>query len=102
MSEVSSLPSRPTSPDSFAGPENLPPARPYRFNWDPSSRNPGPESVAGTTEGRGGDDFSGPHPLAFLNASTTSLALGALPTEWSSSRTGFHGTRDSSLSESIP
>lgn len=90
MSEASSLPSRPNSPDSLTAPENLPPARPYRFTWDPASRKPGPESVAGTTE-RGGDDFSGPHPLAFLTASTASLALGNLPTEWSSSRTGFHG-----------
>ncbi|KAF8965307.1 Vps54-like protein-domain-containing protein [Flammula alnicola] len=90
MSDISSVPSRATSPVS-ATPDQLPTARPYRFTWDPASRRPGPESVSGTTEGRGGDDFGGtPHPLGFLNHSTTSLALGSLPSEWSSSRTGFH------------
>ncbi|KAF9532159.1 Vps54-like protein-domain-containing protein [Crepidotus variabilis] len=90
MSEVSSVPSRPTSPASNGTPDLLPTARPYRFTWDPASRRPGPESVSGFTEGPGADDFSGPHPLAFLNTSNTSLALGSLPSEWSSSRTGFH------------
>ena len=92
MSDISSVPSRPVTPVNGTGtPDVLPTARPYRFTWDPSSRRPGPESVSGTTEGRGGDDFASPHPLGFLNTSTTSLALGSLPTEWSSSRTGFHG-----------
>ncbi len=91
MSEDSSSSSRPVTPVNVGPPDILPPARPYRFTWDPSSRKPGPESASGTTEGRGGDDFSGPHPLAFLNASSTSLGLGSLPSEWSSSRTGFHG-----------
>ncbi|PPQ93257.1 hypothetical protein CVT25_015255 [Psilocybe cyanescens] len=92
MSDVSSIPSRATSPvNALALPDQLPTARPYRFTWDPASRRPGPESVSGTTEGRGGDDFGGaPHPLGFLNASSTSLALGSLPIDWSSSRTGFH------------
>ncbi|CAA7271484.1 unnamed protein product [Cyclocybe aegerita] len=91
MSESSSLPSRPVTPVNLQPPDQLPTARPYRFTWDPSSRRPGPESVSGTTEGRGGDDFGGgAHPLGFLNTSATSLALGSLPTEWSSSRTGFH------------
>ncbi|KAH9483893.1 Vacuolar protein sorting-associated protein 54, chloroplastic [Psilocybe cubensis] len=91
MSDVSSIPSRATSPiNTLAPPDQLPTARPYRFTWDPASRRPGPESVSGTTEGRGGDDFGGAHPLGFLNASTTSLALGAMPSDWSSSRTGFH------------
>ncbi|KAF4615174.1 hypothetical protein D9613_002656 [Agrocybe pediades] len=91
MSDASSVPSRAASPVGGLAPDWLPPtARPYRFTWDPSSRRPGPESVSGTTEGRG-DDFGGaPHPLSFLNNSTTSLAMGALPSEWSSSRTGFH------------
>ncbi|KAJ6630546.1 Vps54-like protein-domain-containing protein [Mycena sp. CBHHK59/15] len=74
--------SRPASPVS-----PLPPtARPYRFNWDPAQR--GPESVSGTTEGR--DYFAGPSRLNLLNTSTTSLALGAVPPQWSSSTHGFH------------
>ncbi|KAF9036624.1 vacuolar protein sorting-associated protein 54 [Panaeolus papilionaceus] len=91
MSDTSSLaPSRPHTPVGQT-PLALPTARPYRFTWDPSSRRPGPESVSGTTEGRGGDDFAAtPHPFGFLNHSTASLALGSIPPEWSSSRTGFH------------
>ncbi|KAJ7744977.1 Vps54-like protein-domain-containing protein, partial [Mycena maculata] len=78
----SSNPTRPASPVS-----PLPPtARPYRFNWDPAQR--GPESVSGTTEGR--DYFAGPSRLNLFNNSTTSLALGALPPQWSSSTHGFH------------
>ncbi|KAJ7685448.1 Vps54-like protein-domain-containing protein, partial [Mycena polygramma] len=75
--------SRPASPVS-----PLPPtARPYRFNWDPAQR--GPESVSGTTEGR--DYFaSGPSRLNLLNTSSSTLALGALPPQWSSSTHGFH------------
>ncbi|KAF8912041.1 Vps54-like protein-domain-containing protein [Gymnopilus junonius] len=91
MSDVSSVPSRVASPVNPPPPDQLPIARPYRFTWDPASRRPGPESVSGTTEGRGGDDFGAvPHPFTFLNPSTTSLALGSIPSEWSSSRTGFH------------
>ncbi|PPQ65310.1 hypothetical protein CVT24_011437 [Panaeolus cyanescens] len=91
MSDASSVaPSRPHTPVGQQ-PLALPTARPYRFTWDPSSRRPGPESVSGTTEGRGGDDFAAtPHPFGFLNNSTASLALGSIPPEWSSSRTGFH------------
>lgn len=93
MSDASSVPSRVASPVNHAAQDQLPIARPYRFTWDPASRRPGPESVSGTTEGRGGDDFgAAPHPFTFLNPSTTSLALGTLPSEWSSSRTGFHGS----------
>ncbi|KAJ7444837.1 Vps54-like protein-domain-containing protein [Mycena latifolia] len=74
--------SRPASPVS-----PLPPtARPYRFNWDPAQR--GPESVSGTTEGR--DYFAGPSRLNLLNTSSATLALGALPSQWSSSTHGFH------------
>ncbi|KAJ6597190.1 Vps54-like protein-domain-containing protein [Mycena vulgaris] len=74
--------SRPASPVS-----PLPPtARPYRFNWDPAQR--GPESVSGTTEGR--DYFTGPSRLNLLNTSSATLALGALPPQWSSSTHGFH------------
>lgn len=96
MSEISSAPSRPTTP-AYASVIQTPTTRPYRFTWDHSSRL-GPESVSGTTEGRGGDyvnqpiPIPTPFPLGTLNTSTTNLALGALPTEWSSSKHGFHGT----------
>ncbi|KAJ7775171.1 Vps54-like protein-domain-containing protein, partial [Mycena metata] len=74
--------SRPASPVS-----PLPPtARPFRFNWDPAQR--GPESVSGTTEGR--DYFAGPSRLNLFNNSTATLAVGALPPQWSSSTHGFH------------
>ena len=89
MSDVSSVPSRPQSP--VAAPNDHLPPRPYKFTWDPASRRPGPGSISSTTEGRlgGGDDFGGPHPpLGLFN---NSLAPASLPTEWSSSRTGFHG-----------
>ena len=93
MSDVSSVPSRPTTPLVL---EPAAAARPYRFVWDPAQRRPGPESVSGTTEGRAGDDFGDvPAPFNFLNPSSLSLALGTLPAQWSSSRTGFHGQHDS-------
>ncbi|KAF9447663.1 Vps54-domain-containing protein [Macrolepiota fuliginosa MF-IS2] len=90
MSDLSDTPSRPATPTA----DHIPTARPYRFTWDPSTRRPGPESVSGTTEGRGADYFNPPTPTPFplgvLNTSTTSLTLGALPNEWSSSKHGFH------------
>lgn len=91
MSDSSSIPSRPPSPISAL--PDLPTARPYRFTWDPTTRKPGPESVSGTTEGRGGGDYFSAQPrLTFLNnTSSLSLHLSALPTEWSSSKHGFHG-----------
>ncbi|KAF9014055.1 Vps54-like protein-domain-containing protein [Cyathus striatus] len=91
MSDTTSVPSRQGSPAPSALPD-LPTARPYRFTWDPASRRPGPESVSGTTEGRG--DYFGHAPaLGFLNTSSNAtLALGALPSEWSSAKHGFHGT----------
>ncbi|KAK0451106.1 Vps54-like protein-domain-containing protein [Armillaria borealis] len=73
--------SRPTSPAS-ALPDT---ARPYRFNWDPASRQPGPESVSGTTtDGRGPDYYNTIPRLGHLNlnSSTATLSLGALPAEW--------------------
>jgi vacuolar protein sorting-associated protein 54 len=88
MSDHSSSPSRAQTPVSTL-PEHIHTARPYRFNWDPSSRKPGPESVSGTTEGREGDYFSA-EPRLNLNTPTT-LPLGALPLEWSSAKHGFHG-----------
>ncbi|TFK42347.1 Vps54-like protein-domain-containing protein [Crucibulum laeve] len=90
MSEISSLPSRPGSPATSVVPEQIHTARPYRFTWDPASRRPGPESVSGTTEGRGVDYFNQKPVLGFLNTSTTNLPLASLPTEWSSSKHGFH------------
>ncbi|TCD63552.1 hypothetical protein EIP91_005298 [Steccherinum ochraceum] len=63
--------------------------RPFRFNYDVGRR--GPASVSETTEGRGGDYFaSSAAPGHAFHPSETSLALGALPTEWSSTRHGFH------------
>ncbi|KAF6763954.1 retrograde transporter [Ephemerocybe angulata] len=96
MSDVTSNPSRPPSPSaSLLAANDLPTARPYRFVWDPSSRRPGPESVAGTTEGgRYATDYivgHAQHPLGVLNnPSSMNLALGSLPAEWSSARLGFH------------
>ncbi|PFH54158.1 hypothetical protein AMATHDRAFT_135672 [Amanita thiersii Skay4041] len=91
MSVASSPPASPPVPPS-ALPDQLPTARPFRFTWDPSSRRPGPASVSGTTEGRGGDYITAKQPrLGFLeSSSTTALASGALPVEWSSSRHGFN------------
>ena len=87
MSDYASTPSRPGSPvgdlPSFAA------SRSFRFNYD--QRRPGPGSVSETTEGRG--DYlahNAPYDV-FNNASLTSLALGSLPSEWSSSRHGFNG-----------
>ncbi|KAJ7219528.1 vacuolar protein sorting-associated protein 54 [Mycena pura] len=77
----SSDPSRPTSPASPVPAT----ARPYRFTWDSTQK--GPESVSGTTEGR--DYFAGPSRLN-LYGSSTDLALGAVPPQWSSSTHGFH------------
>ncbi|EIW51753.1 Vps54-domain-containing protein [Trametes versicolor FP-101664 SS1] len=88
MSDYASTPSRPGSPigelPSFSA------ARPsaYRFNWD--SRRPGPGSVSETTEGRG-DYFANNAPYdVYTNGSLANLALGAIPSEWSSSRHGFN------------
>ena len=91
MSDTSTSPSRVGTPVSVAGDE-IHTARPYRFTWDPSTRKPGPESVSGTTEGRGDYFHTQLPPLGFLNTSTTTLAVGALPEEWSSTRHGFHGS----------
>ena len=80
--------SRPTSP--------VPPlpdfsnVRPYRFNWDAPTRKPGPASVSGTSEGRG-DYFTYKPALGNFNFSTASLAVGAIPSDWSSARYGFNG-----------
>jgi vacuolar protein sorting-associated protein 54 len=102
MSDSESIPSRPVTPVS-ALPDLIHTARPYRFTWDPASRRPGPESVSGTTEGRGGGDYFSAQPrLGFLHTSSTAtLALGALPTEWSSSKHGFHGVSGVQLNSSI-
>lgn len=87
-SESSPSSSRPETPLA-ASPEPQT-ARPYRFNWDPATRRPGPESVSGTTEGRG-DYFYAQPRVDFLDNASSTLAVGALPSEWSSSRHGFHG-----------
>ncbi|KAI8982849.1 Vps54-domain-containing protein [Trametes punicea] len=90
MSDYASTPSRPASPV-----EELPSftaSRPaaYRFNWDSATRKPGPGSISETTEGKG-DYFAGHAPYDVAdNGSVASLALGALPPEWSSSKHGFN------------
>ncbi|KAI0748630.1 Vps54-like protein-domain-containing protein [Daedaleopsis nitida] len=85
MSDFSSTPSRPASPVGDLPSFNT--SRSYRFNWD--ARRPGPGSVSETTEGR--VDFLGGAPYdVYNNVSLTSLALGALPPEWSSSKHGFN------------
>ncbi|KAG0705085.1 Vps54-like protein-domain-containing protein [Suillus ampliporus] len=89
MSDYASSPSRPASPVG-ALPEIPQTARPFRLNWDTSSRVQGPGSVSETTEGRGGDYFATPFRLELSNLSTTNIALGALPQEWSSSTQGFN------------
>ncbi|KAH6918384.1 retrograde transporter [Coprinopsis sp. MPI-PUGE-AT-0042] len=93
MSDGTSNPSRPQSPvASVYGMNDLPTSRPYRFVWDPSTRRPGPESVAGTTEG--GRDYitgHGQYPLGVLNnPSSLNLELGSIPSEWSSAKHGFN------------
>ena len=93
MSEYTSSPSRPASPAALL--PDLPTARPsaYRFNWDPTSRRPGPGSVSEATEGRG-DYFSSTPKIDIYGASssTTTLPLSAVPSQWSSAKHGFHGT----------
>ncbi|KAI0797556.1 Vps54-like protein-domain-containing protein [Abortiporus biennis] len=93
MSDYASTSSRPTSP--IGDLPNIPSARPYRFTWDANAtpRKPGPGSVSETTEGRGATDyFVTPGTTTFdtINASGSSLTLGALPSEWSSTLHGFH------------
>lgn len=92
MSETASTSSRPTSPTPTL--PHVTTSRPYRFQWDPASRRPGPGSVISeATEGRG-DNWGTPSPGAGFynqNFSSTSLTLGALPQEWSSAKHGFHG-----------
>jgi hypothetical protein len=90
MSDYASSPSRPATPVP-ALPEIPQVARPFRLNWDTSSRVRGSGSVSETTEGRGGDYFATPFRLELPNLSTTNIALGALPQEWSSSTQGFNG-----------
>ncbi|THH12041.1 hypothetical protein EW146_g7840 [Bondarzewia mesenterica] len=88
MSDYTSNPSRPASP---VGPlPEITTARPaYRFNWDPSSRRPGPGSVSETTEGRG-DYFNATPRVDIYGTSSTSVLEDAVPSEWSSSKHGFH------------
>jgi vacuolar protein sorting-associated protein 54 len=64
-------------------------ARPYRFTWDPSTYRLGPGSVSEGTDARG--DFTNYLLPDVFDTAPTSLPLGALPTEWSSSKHGFHG-----------
>ena len=90
MSDYTSSSSRPASPDDPL-PELLPSA--YRFNWDPSSRRPGPASISETMEGRG-DHFTMTPSVDIYGAilSIASLQLGTVPSQWSSALHGFHVT----------
>ena len=93
MSDNDSVSSLPTSPVTVV------PDSPKKRNrklaqWDNPQRT-GPASVVSeTTEGNG--DYFGPANLPF-SFSSASLALSAVPQEWSSSRHGFHGMPPSGL-----
>ncbi|KAI6127789.1 Vps54-like protein-domain-containing protein [Pisolithus croceorrhizus] len=90
MSEYSSSPSRPGSPPGpFPNPSSSAPNQ-FRFQWDAASRKRGgPGSVSEMTEGRGGGDYFGMAPRIDI-PSTSSVGLGALPSNWSSSTQGFN------------
>ncbi|KAI0039918.1 Vps54-domain-containing protein [Auriscalpium vulgare] len=88
MSDYTSNPSRPASP---VGPlPDIVTARPaaYRFNWDASTRRPGPGSVSEATEGRG--DYFAATPRIDIYGASTSSAPSAIPAQWSSAKHGFH------------
>ncbi|KAH9989086.1 Vps54-like protein-domain-containing protein [Russula compacta] len=91
MSDYTSSPSRPASPVALL--PDPPTARPlaYRFNWDPSTRRPGPGSVSETTEGRA-DYFASTPKVDIYGASSsiTTSQLGIVPSQWSSAKHGFH------------
>ncbi|KAF7970219.1 hypothetical protein HWV62_24748 [Athelia sp. TMB] len=80
---TSNSPSRPGSP--VGNLPEIPSTRPYRFQFDPTRR--GPASVSETTEGRGGDYFGVSPRVDIFGASSAALEV---PSEWSSSRHGFH------------
>ncbi|TDL25021.1 Vps54-domain-containing protein [Rickenella mellea] len=86
MSDQTSTPSRPGSP--VAPLPDIGPSKPYRFTWD-NNRRPGPASVSGTSEGHG-DYFPSHIRPELFNVSTTSLGMGALPSQWSSATQGFN------------
>ncbi|KIL00921.1 hypothetical protein PAXRUDRAFT_29438 [Paxillus rubicundulus Ve08.2h10] len=90
MSDYSSTPSRPGSPVGPLPDLSQSAPRPFRFNWDASSRPKGPGSISETTEGHGGDYFAAAPRIDIPNASSFNLSLGALPQEWSSSTQGFN------------
>ena len=87
MSDRMSSPSRPTSP---VGPlPDIATARPaYRFNWD-ASRRQGPGSISETTEGRG--DYFNATPRVDIYGTASTSVVNAVPSQWSSSKHGFHG-----------
>lgn len=82
-----SEPSSPPASSSSIVEDVVTPSRPFRFNFEPRK---GPESVSGATEGGGRGDFGAPPRLVLFNSTTSSLAVAALPEEWSSSKHGFH------------
>ena len=86
MSDNGSVSSLPTSP--LTAVPDSPTKRIRKLAWDNPSRK-GPASVVSeATEGNG--DYFGPANLPF-SFSASSLALSAVPQEWSSSKHGFHG-----------
>ena len=92
MSDNGSASSLPTSPVT-AVPDS-PGKRTRKLAWDNPQRR-GPASVVSeTTEGNG--DYFTPANLPF-SFSSASLALSAVPREWSSSKHGFHGAWLSTL-----
>ena len=86
MSENGSISSLPTSPVT-AVPDS--PLKRIRKLVRDNPQRSGPASVISeTTEGNG--DYFGSANLPF-SFSSASLALSAVPQEWSSSKHGFHG-----------
>ncbi|KZV81546.1 Vps54-domain-containing protein [Exidia glandulosa HHB12029] len=84
-----STPSRAASPELPALP-NFSRQQPYRFHWDQATRRQGPGSVySETTDARADLLATGPRP-ELLDSTLSSLAPGAFPQEWSSSKHGFH------------
>src|SRR5262245_30057448 len=92
MSDHSSSATRPVSPVAGAPPT----ARPYRFTLDPgAARRPGPGSVSEATEPAQAE-YVVAQPRPDLLPSASTLVVGALPADWSSSKHGFHGLCTSS------
>src|ERR1700722_1907702 len=88
MSDHSSSASRPAS-----SVHNVPrTVAQYRFNWDPAVPLPsGPGSVSEATQGGQADYLTLRPPAELSHNFEAGLIPGALPSDWSSSKYGFHG-----------